>query len=164
MKRQRWLARWILVFVTLSWTGTVCAEAVFGWPSVFPSAPRADEPVIFRLHEYTCPYLSDPPAIQVTGNIISIVETFRVDPTALCFEPYPSPYDYPIGSFAEGQYVARYTAVLEGNNIYGPVDVPFTVAGTAQPIPTLDRLGLVLLTLSITGVALLMRGRAIGKG
>jgi hypothetical protein len=165
MKRQLWLACWILVFVTVSWTGTACAGVIFSSQSVLPNPPHADEPLIFRLRGDTCPYHSDPPVINLTGNIISIVETFRIDPTALCFEPYPYfPFDYPIGSFAEGQYVARYTAILEGNTIYGPVEVPFSVVGAVRPIPTLDRLSLVLMTLSIAGAALLMRHRTIGKG
>lgn len=132
-------------------------------PRVEPVAPRSGEQVVFRLDEDVCGYLRNPLSIQVSGNVVSIVESFRRDPDGGCFEPFPLPYDYSIGRFSEGEYIARYTAIRDNAIIFGPADVAFTVAGAPRSIPTLDGVGMLLLALAISVVTISVRHRTVGN-
>lgn len=113
-------------------------------PRVEPSAPVAGAMVNFVLDWSDC-HTPVTPYILVVGDVINIVQSPSLQPCGV--PPPPMPLSYPIGPFAAGDYRVRYSVVLGQLTVFGPVDVPFSVSGTAQAVPLLDRRGIGLLAL-----------------
>ena len=131
-------------------------------PRVEPSAPVAGAMVNFAVDWSDC-HAPVAPYILVVGNVINVVQSPSLEP---CGEPPPPvTLRYRIGPFAAGDYLVRYSVALGQLTVFGPVDVPFSVSGTAQAIPLSDWRGMGLLALLLFAAgATIWRRRGVTIG
>ncbi len=161
MKIQSPMLAWLSLCLLLS--APLGAQPVpYQSPRVEPSAPVAGSIVNFVLDWSDC-HAPVAPYILVAGNVINIVQSPSLEPCGV--PPPPVTLRYRIGPFAAGDYRVRYSVALGQLTVFGPVDVPFSVSGTAQAIPLLDWRGMGLLAfLLLAAGAAIWRRRGINLG
>ncbi len=136
-------ARNLTLILGLLYGVIAAAGSPYSNPRVVPATPAPGEPVQFLVDWDGCggPGI---PTTQIVGNIITIVQPLD----AICGVPPPSPpLTYAIGPFTAGNFIVRYSIVSGATTTFGPVDVPFTVAGTPRAIPAAGFWGLAILSL-----------------
>jgi hypothetical protein len=140
----------LILFLGLLYGVVAAAGSPYSNPRVTPATPVPGEPVQFLVDWDGCGNLGIP-TTQIVGNVITIVQPLEL----VCFLPPPSPppLTYAIGPFTAGNFIARYSIVSGANTIFGPVDVPFTVAGTARAIPAAGVWALAILSMLMLAAA-----------
>jgi hypothetical protein len=145
MKRSIAARRSLILILGLLYGVIAAAGTPYSNPRVVPATPAPGEPVQFLVDWDGCGVVGTP-ATQIVGNVITIVQPLD----AICGVVPPSPpLTYAIGPFTAGNFIVRYSIVSGVTTTFGPVDVPFTVAGTPRAIPAAGVWGLVILSLSM---------------
>jgi hypothetical protein len=138
------------------------AQTIYDTPVLNPSTPAAGQPISVELHGNPCVlyiYTPDQPGVVAqNGSAITLIVQAVVSPD-LDFCIYPSfTVSYPIGAYAPGSYSVQVDVQYEeflGDTITQTLGtLPFVIAAR-RPVPALDGLMLMLLTL-LMGVAVWM--------
>jgi len=147
-------------------TRTMFAQTIVDTPVLNPTAPVAGQAVNVELHGNPCVlYIYSPVESGVVtrnGNAITLTVQAIVSPD-LDFCIYPTfTVAYPIGAYAPGSYTvqvdAQYDEFLGGTITQTLGTLPFVVAAP-RPVPALNGLMLVLLTLLIGVAVWMLAGR-----
>lgn len=119
-------------------------------PRVVPNPATAGAPVSYRILFDGCGSVQ-PPVITRAGEVVTVRQSYG----QVCgLPPPPFDIDFPLGTFAAGQYTLVYISrnSSPGFTDNDPIVVPFGVVAPAT-VPTDARVALALLVLSVLTLA-----------